>query len=292
MNIYYVDKHKIAVRVLNSVKEGIPTFLIHGITSSLALWEVNGGRDPARPFLNNGPCYAISLPGHYPAKFPANFKPHELTAKLIATILAAVIKQISPDKPVMLVGHSTGGFAALAITIYYPEIVQSVVSISGFSSGKWTGTLGLQQSILNLGGLGKILFKASYELSRLNPRIYGKSWLVHVPKKLNIVRTHSFRSLSDICYPNFEYLDLDSMICYFSNFPKIDITKNLTEISVPVLAITGEKDPTVPFDQSRIIAQKIHKGQLSIIKNVGHLAFFEAPEEYYSKVHNWLLENR
>ena len=73
--------------------------------------------------------------------FTLDFLQDSLTVEMIVHVLTAAIRNLVGNQSVILVGHSTGGFAALAIAAHTPEIVRCVVSISGFAQGIWTGML-------------------------------------------------------------------------------------------------------------------------------------------------------
>ena len=69
-----------------------------------------------------------------------------ISAELFAEILAAVIRRLSPTQRIALMGYSTGGFAPLNLAACVPELVASVVAVSGFSEGRWHGVLGRSHS--------------------------------------------------------------------------------------------------------------------------------------------------
>ena len=129
---FNVEGQRLAALPINPGASGEPVILLHGITASVYTWQVN----PWPVILEQGPCYALSLPGHYPAQFPPGFRREQLTAEMMARVLTATIRQLAGDRPVTLIGHSTGGFAALDIAAHTPEIAARVVSIAGFARGR------------------------------------------------------------------------------------------------------------------------------------------------------------
>ena len=62
--------------------------------------------------------------------------------------------------------------------------------------------------------------------------------------------------------------------------PDIDIGELLPNITSPTLALAGENDPIVPPEQSRIIAERVPKGENVFLKGTGHLPMFEQQNEY------------
>ena len=149
-----VEGHKLVALALNPDTPGQPIILLHGISHSIYVWVTD------TIFLEHGPCYALSLPGHYPAAFPPNFGKEMITPEMIAHALTDAIRQLVGEQPVLLVGHSTGGFAALDTAAHTPEIAQRVISLAGFVQGKWYGLYGMQQWMARHGPIGKLIFEA------------------------------------------------------------------------------------------------------------------------------------
>jgi pimeloyl-ACP methyl ester carboxylesterase len=230
------------------------------------------------------------LPGHYPASFPSEYGTDDLTAESIANVMTAALRQLIGSQPAILVGHSTGGFAALDIAAHYPDMVAGVISISGFAHGQWTGMLGLNQRMVQHNGFGKQLFKTGYKLGRITRHVQRLSWGVHCPNVKKLYAYPYFDTVVlDSIYANYKQLDLDAMAIYYEKMPEIDISPLLSKITVPVLALTGDIDPTVPPAQAHLIAEKVPNADLAVIEGgIGHMPFFEAHLDFKRIVGNWL----
>lgn len=281
--IFEVDGHILAALPLNPGAAGEPLVLVHGVMGNIATWQVN----PFPFVLEQGPCYALSLPGHYPGAFPSGFRQDQLTAETLAQVMAGAIRQLAGERPVTLIGHSTGGFAVLNLAAWYPGLARRVVSAAGFACGRWTGALGVYQTLVRKGAFGRATFKFIHKLAALSPAM------------LKLVRFHSADVAALYANPvtaealaqtfsNYQQLDLQAMVQYFTAMPEIDITSLLPSIQAPTLVIAGDRDPTVPPDQSRTIASLVPKAELVLIPGVGHLSFLERPPEYQSALSAWL----
>ncbi len=271
---------------LNPGDPGVPVILLHGITASVHFWEPG----LVAPFREYGPCYALSLPGHYPAAFPPSFGPDDLTAESIAAVLTAAIRELVGECPVLLVGHSTGGFAALAIAAHTPEIARGVISIAGFAQGQWTGALGMYQHWARSGALGRLAFKSVYGAAKVSYAIFHQASRMYTP---NPKRVFAYPGLAAIVkplsFPAYRKLNLDAMLLYFRRMPDIDITPLLPRITAPTLALTGDADPIVPPAQARLIAERVPQAALAVLEGgVGHVPFYEAPEAYGQAISGWL----
>ncbi len=283
-----IEGHRLAAVLAHSGNLDIPVFFLHGIGGSPYFWTP----ELTSPFHDLGPCYSLSLPGHFPAVFPKDFPAAGLTAELIARLVSGAIQRLVRDTRVLLVGHSTGGFAALSAAIYYPEVVAGVLSIAGFASGQWTGALGFNQWLVRQGSLGRSVFKMVYQLGRRNRLLFRLFWHVYVNDHAALSKHPGFEAVLDSSFPYIQKLDLDAMVRYFAVMPQTDISACLAEITAPVCLIAGDKDPIVPPGQSALIAGKVRGARLASIGGSGHLPFFERPVEYNQAVSDWLAEFR
>lgn len=281
-----VEGHALAAFCLNPGAGGEPVILLHGITGTIFSWQVN----PAKFVLDIGPCYALSLPGHFPAIAPADFKQHPVTAEWMTRLLREGIRQLVGNQPVTLFGHSTGGFAALALAAQYPEIARRVVSISGFSHGRWTGILGMYQRIVRLGWLGEAYYKFMYRILMPHPALYRWAMRLYAADTRSLYANPDMKEIIERTFPSFQRLDLDAMIRYFRDMPQIDITSQLAGIRAKTLLLTGDLDPIVPPEQSNRASKLIPNAELAVIKGAGHLPFSERPLEYNQALSRWLAK--
>jgi len=285
---FNIEGHTLAALTLNPGASGEPVILVHGITGSIATWQVK----PMPFLLEQGPCYALSLPGHYPAAFPPGFQQEQLTVEMLARIMVAAIRRLVGERPVTLMGHSTGGFAVLNIAARYPELVRRVVSTAGFAHGRWTGSLGFYQRLVRMGAMGKTLFKSAYRLAGASPQIIKWVMRVYAPDVYALYANRDTAEALERSLYNYQHLDLDAMVQYFMVMPDIDITSLLSQINATTLVVAGDRDPTVPPNESRKIASLVPDAELVIIQGVGHLSFLERPAEYQAALSAWLKKTR
>jgi pimeloyl-ACP methyl ester carboxylesterase len=281
-----IDKHQLAAVCLNPGTPGEPVILLHGITSSIYAWAI---QPPS--VLAQGPCYSLSLPGHFPATFPADLPAEALTAEMIAHVLIAAIRELAGDRPVTLIGHSTGGFAALAVAAHAPDLARRVISVSGFACGRWTGALGQYQKMVRRGAPGRAAYRAIYKLAGLSPALLKTVMRIYVADAPAFYSYPALPEMMRSAYPAFKQLDLDVMIQYFARMPEIDISAALPRITASLLALTGDCDPIVPPAQSQQIASLVKGAELAVIAGAGHLPFAERPSEYDSILARWLAQN-
>lgn len=279
-----LEGHRLAVVLVHPSDSGIPVFFLHGIGGSIAFWTP----EMTALFHHLGPCYALSLPGHFPAAFPKDFPADCLTAELIARLTASAIQKTVGNRKVLVVGHSTGGFAALSTGIYHPEVVAGIVSIAGFAKGQWRGALGFCQWLVRQGPIGCAIFRKIYQMGGLHPAVFRIYWQGYVNNHISLLKDQHFGTVADSMLPYFRKLDMDALTSYFTVMSHTDVTSYLSQITAPTCLIVGDKDPIVPPKQSLTIAEKVSGAQLIILKGAGHLPFFESPRGYKEAIMNSL----
>jgi pimeloyl-ACP methyl ester carboxylesterase len=62
----------------------------------------------------------------------------------------------------------------------------------------------------------------------------------------------------------------------------------LSQIQAPTLVVAGDRDPSVPPSESRMIASLVPEAELAMIPGAGHLSFLEHPQEYRAALSAWL----
>jgi len=79
-----------------------------------------------------------------------------------------------------------------------------------------------------------------------------------------------------------------SMIIDSASATRVPVSKRLSEISCPVLVVTGDTDRIVPAWNAERVAHAIPGARFEVIKSCGHLPQEERPEEFLSVVGRFL----
>lgn len=282
MQQYQIDGHTIALKLFNPTATNPPIVFIHGILSSLSMWEV-----VQLEWLQDKRWIALSLPGHYPAGFPRNFQPHALTPELIANLLWDALTQAVGDIPVIIGGLSTGGFASIAMAATKPERTLGLFVISGFVQGKWRGILGLLQTQARAGWLGKKLLMLTFGANKVSQPLFYNSLRFYAADAQAMYGHSQARELFGSAFAAFRRFDSNAMYIWFKRMPDVDITAWLAWIMAPTLVIHGERDPIVPYAQAEIIAQHVSQSQLVPVPEGGHVLMLECAEVYQSALEDW-----
>ncbi len=207
-------------------------------------------------------CVLVDLPGH---NLSGGVIPKKVSD--YATALEKFIqseKQLLGDQ-ITCIGHSMGGCLCLELALRkLPEIKQIVIlnSAAHIELNKK-----FMQKIRN-GKVDKLyLYKCSG--SYINPRIIG-----YFLKNFNELN----RSKND-------------MIKDFLMVEKYDIRKEIKDIKLPTLIITGEKEILALVEYSKFMHSQIEGSKLLIMKKVAHLMPIVVPEKLSICIKDFLNKN-
>lgn len=272
---FHVDGQTIRARVL-----GAPTrrllLLIHGWSSS---WYA---LSPLLPQLSERfRCVAVDLPGFGespPLKERASIPRY-------AELLAKLIRQLSPNQPAVLVGHSMGGMISVTMALNHPEVIERMVLVCPTISGKlsaWINTM-----------IAPITF---LERSRLANRIVGtfEPYLLNVTDLL--MKPASFAERSGITQADYVKLRADARRVgqgrvraeCFSAMRENDLQGRLGGISTPTLVIWGMEDNTVPLRDASVVADEWPSADLKVLPKAGHWPQFETQDFYQRYLRGFL----
>ncbi|MGH2510274.1 MAG: alpha/beta fold hydrolase, partial [Ktedonobacteraceae bacterium] len=230
-----------------------------------------------------------SLPGHYPAQFPANMQQATITDSWVGDTMAAAVRQITGGKPAILIGHSTGGYASLAVAWRAPELVTHVISLAGFARGIWTSILGVAQRLQSLGPLGTSLFHTQIMLGTRNALILDATWKACSHDKTAYTRGSLYQLMRPHIMAHVSQIDAKAMRMWFYQMRNVaDLAPYLPSINAPVLAIAGKQDSLVPSSQAMQIANSVPNGTCILLDKMNHALFIEQPERVYTCMIQWL----
>lgn len=257
---------------------------LHGIASCQHTWL-----DFPLRFREFGSIVTLSLPGHYPAAFAPDMQQKALTDAWVGDIMAQTIIKITDGKPATLIGHSTGGYTALAVAWRAPELVKGIITLGGFALGRWKSTLGIMQRLRYLGNPGKALFEKLMHTSCQRPATIDANWRACSYDKRGFTSSTAYASYRPHIMADIQKMDAKALRMWFFQMHRAgNLTPYLAKIQVPVLAIAGRQDNLVPPHQAELIGKHIAQGKSIILDQMGHSMFIEQPERVYQAMYEWL----
>lgn len=189
-----------------------------------------------------------------------------LTMARIADDAAVLIDRLRLG-PVILVGCSMGGYAALSFAQKHAPLLRGLVLVDTRAAAD------THEARKGRGDLAARVLKegASAALDFFLPRVFGettKNTRADVVARLrDMMLASSPQGLSD---------GLHGLAT------RQDATPLLREISVPTLVICGEEDEITPRAEAEILQRGIKGAELAMIPGAGHLPSMETPEAFNS----------
>jgi pimeloyl-ACP methyl ester carboxylesterase len=238
-------------------------------------------------FAPLGRCVTLDLPGHYPARAPADYV--QMEQDLLLDLETNAVQQICPGGPVTLIGHSTGGLVALGVASRLPDQVKRVISIDGVVWGPLTGLLGFAHFLLR-----NRLYPAFWVLWRYTQiapwaMVHGVSFYVH--RRSDNWRNPITWQLCRESHPWYRQQRLPNLAALLRMLEVCDIRPLIKNLPMPVLAITGDRDPVVPRQQAQWLAHNLPHASLRILGNIGHAPQIELADDCLQIMLDWLDEH-
>ncbi|NVO30178.1 alpha/beta fold hydrolase [Hymenobacter lapidiphilus] len=226
---------------------------LHGFAESPEIWA-----DFTRDFPAGYRVLTPTLPGHGPQPSPVTDYAMEAQARAALAQLDAA----GADK-VLLVGHSMGGYVALALAEAQPERVAGLVL---FHSTALPDTDEKKAARDESAGFVRRHGVEKYMRSAIRPLLAPGN-----RKRL----AAGLKQLEDIATATPETTILG---CLEAMKHRPDRTQVLREAKYPVLFIGGHDDPAVPLETLLPQLALPAQSHVLLLRNVGHLGFIEAPE--------------
>lgn len=263
--------------------QGQHTFiLLNGYSASRRSWSW------LLPQLGHlGRCVTLDLPGHYPAQTPPDYT--TLTQDLLLDLETGAAQEICGTGPLTIIGHSTGGLAALGVAARLPDQVQRVISIDGVVWGPLTGLLGLAHFLLRHRLYP--VFWALWRYTQIAPwtMMHGVSFYVRQPAAhwRNPVAWQMCRE----SHPWYRHQRLRSLAALLNMLEVCDIRPAAATLKIPALVMAGDRDPIVPPRQAQWLAQNMPRAHLRLFDNTGHCPQIEEVAACTQIMLNWLEEH-
>jgi 3-oxoadipate enol-lactonase len=239
-----------------------PLVFLHGIGGAARGW-----RAQLDAFGDRYYAIAWDMPGYGgSAQLP------EATIPNLADALKDFLAQFEAVKPV-LVGHSIGGMIVQQFLVSYPALAGAAVlaqttSAFGSSDGEW------QKNFID---------------SRVGPLDRGETMVSMAPKLVQDLigdePSAEGIALARDCMASVKPESYRSSMHAMIGF---DLRKNMADIAVPTLLLSGSKDNNAPAKTMAKMATYVKGSTYVELEGVGHLANFERPKEFNEVLKDFL----
>jgi pimeloyl-ACP methyl ester carboxylesterase len=238
---------------------GIPLILLHGVTDSLHAWK---------PFTDALPravrAFAISQRGHGDSSKPEDGYGSAAFAGDLAAFMDALGLQRAH-----ICGHSMGTWIAQRFAQDYPERVESLILIAGFTS--LAGNAAVRELIDDISRMGS-------SIDRRFVRAFQESTVATpmTPSYLDLVVGESMKVPARIWRATFaammsEWADVSSVAC-------------------PVLLTTGKKDALFTDADRSALAASFTAPREVVYPELGHAPHWEQPMRLAHDIARFVME--
>jgi pimeloyl-ACP methyl ester carboxylesterase len=226
--------------------------LLHGFIEDLQIWS---------EFVNllspNFRVISIDLPGHGQSEVISDV--HSM--QLMADSVIAVLKSEMIDKAVF-VGHSMGGYVALAVAKQYPEFVNGLVLFhSQAAEDSEAAKINRDRTV------------------RIVEQNKGGFILQFIPDLFDPANVDQHRERIQTLIQDASRLKPEGIIAAIKGMrereSRIDV---LAEANFPVLFISGKKDTRIPISLVMEQAAIPEHSEILVLDHVGHMGYIEAPD--------------
>lgn len=165
-----------------------------------------------------------------------------------------------------LVGQSLGGFVGLKLSLDHPERVAAFAACDS--------SLGIEHStLLEIFANRRITQRAV----TIEQRSLGRWFLENHPDKAQLYAQINHFNPSAHSIPSAEWGDALAALLQPGKLLPLHALRGL---ACPTLLLVGSEDPIVPVAVMRELAEQISGSELAVIKDAGHSAYFEKPQEF------------
>ena len=241
------------VHVCDSEKGDRCAVLLHGYLESMLVW------DDFVPYLyKQVRVITLDLPGHGISVVKGPVHTMEYLADVVKNTLDALgIARYT------LVGHSMGGYVALAFCEKYPERLDGVVLLSSTPDADTDEKKENRLREIKLVEAGK-----KDALARVAPEAG------FAPENRPRMRDE----IEDLVEQVFVTEDEGIVALLNGMIARKDRNAMLRETKVPVLFILGRKDGYIPVEAAEKMVAEHPEAQVVWLENSGHMGFLEEPE--------------
>ncbi|MGB7424351.1 MAG: alpha/beta hydrolase [Ornithinimicrobium sp.] len=206
------------------------------------------------------------------------------TIEQLGRDLAAVLSQVARSQPVVLVGHSMGGMAIMALAESFPDVVSSQVVGVAFvstSAGDMTATTVLR------GRLGAwASTRGAQVLSALAPhqhrvqRVWkAMPWIGNRAVAASFFGSLVPRSTARLTEEMMVRTDFSVTSDFVPGLREHDKKSAVHRFAgIPSLLLVGDRDVLTPAERSATVAEALPRAQHIVVTRAGHNITLEHPE--------------
>lgn len=181
--------------------------------------------------------------------------------------------QSSQIESCVLVGHSMGGYIALAFAEQHPELVNGLVLLNSTAfADDEARKQARQKAVETMQDNGSESF-----IAQTVPKMFGETFSKN---NSDVVQQY---------VQQYSLLPAEALISGVKAMAlRSDRTSVLKASAFPVLIIAGQQDQLVPIEKSRELFTAVPNAQTVVLENAGHLGMIESPDEVITAIRGFM----
>jgi pimeloyl-ACP methyl ester carboxylesterase len=237
---------------------------LHGFMESARIW-----RPYAFRLAERFKVIRINLPGHGGSSVYA--ETHSM--EFMADAVKAVLNREGVDQA-MLVGHSMGGYVALAFAETYPLQVKALVLFSSTSFSDPAERKEERNRALRAAQAHKLKF-----ITSVVPNLFYERKGSKAGKRIyKMVRIAARQPVEGI------------MAAIAGMRDRADKTTVLQNATFPIMFLSGHDDFLIPVERIEEMAAKVPKARVEIVEECGHMGFLEQEKVCFDLIEEFALQ--
>lgn len=280
------DGTEIAVRAAGEPSKPMIVF-VHGFSLDLTTWHYQWTELSARYR-----CILFDLRSHGRSGRAAE---GDVSPSAFGNDLAAVLAAVAPRRRVLLVGHSLGSMAILALAESHPELyagrIAGCVFVGSAASDLLRGAMGSVTALLRPGVTS--IRRAARGVNRLGRSVLsGPTDVGRLFAGLTQFGPDAPRSV--VTYVLWLAARAPSEIwrAGLAGLMEMDLRHAVAHVTVPSLVVVGEHDRVTPRSSAVALANALPHGRLEVLDRAGHFPMMEVHGEFNRLLDGFVREVR
>ena len=278
------DGTRLAVRAAGP-PDGPLLLFSHGFSLDMTTW-----REQWADLGDEFRCVALDHRAHGHSDVPST---GDVGLRSMGRDLATVLEAVAPDRRVVLIGHSMGAMAILALAEQRPDLfgptIAGVVLLGASASDLLRGAMGGVTELLRP-RLGSIA-AATRRVDRIRRAILAGPGDVSAI----VARVTQFapEAPDDVVNHVLHLAERASSLVWtdgLSELMGMDFRHVLARITVPALVAVGDQDRVTPPAVAVELAAALPAGRLFLVEGAGHIAMLERPERLNPELRSFARE--
>ncbi|MFD2679770.1 alpha/beta fold hydrolase [Bacillus seohaeanensis] len=191
---------------------------------------------------------------------------------------AKVVLDAASIESAHVYGISMGGMIAQRLSILYPDRVRSLV-LGCTTAGGATHTQPSEE--VNSLMLSRTSLSPEESAWAATPILYSKEF---IEQHSDLIKEDIEKRIEIETPPHGYMLQLQACLAH-------DTVQDLDKIKVPTLVIHGDADRLVPYENGKLLAERIQGAELHTVSGAGHIYITESIDATNEKVLQFLSDN-